>query len=72
MHCSLGTSPGSDEEAVCFVSTFESHVPKEDVSSNVDKKTGVDRMTVIPHLLAGTDCAFGHHLRQSLESVALR
>ena len=50
MHCSLGTSPGSDEEAVCFVSTFESHVPKEDVSSNVDKKTGVDRMTVIPHL----------------------
>ena len=36
MQCSFGTSPGSDDEAICFIDSVESHVPKEDDSCNVD------------------------------------
>ena len=36
MQCSFGTSPGSNDEAVCFVYSVESHVPKEDDTYKVD------------------------------------
>ena len=36
MQYSFGTSPGSKDEAVCFVYSVESHVPNEDDARNVD------------------------------------
>ena len=36
MQCSFSTSPGSNDEAMCFVYSVESHVPKEDDARNVD------------------------------------
>ena len=36
MQCSFGTPPGSNDEAVCFVDSVESHVPEEDDTRNVD------------------------------------
>ena len=36
MQCSFGTSPGSNDEAVCLVDTVESHVLEEDDVRNVD------------------------------------
>ena len=30
MQCSFGTSPCSNDEAVCLVDSVESHVPEED------------------------------------------
>ena len=36
MQGSFGTSPGSNDEAVCLVDTVEAHVPKEDDARNVD------------------------------------
>ena len=36
MQGSFGTSLGSKDEAVCFVYSVESHVPKEDDARNVD------------------------------------
>ena len=36
MECSFGTSPGSNDEAVCLVDTVESHVLNEDDARNVD------------------------------------
>ena len=36
MQCSFGTSPSSNDEAVCLVDTVESHVPNEDDARNVD------------------------------------
>ena len=36
MQGSFGTSPGSNDEAVCLIDSVESHVPKEDDTCNVD------------------------------------
>ena len=36
MQCSFGTSPCSNDEAVCLVDSVESHVPEEDDARNVD------------------------------------
>ena len=36
MQCSFGTSPGSNDEAICLIDSVESHVPKEDDTCNVD------------------------------------
>ena len=36
MQCSFGTSPGSNDEAVCLVYSVESHVPEKDDARNVD------------------------------------
>ena len=36
MQCSFGTSPGSNDEAICLIDSIESHVPKEDDTCNVD------------------------------------
>ena len=36
MQCSFGTSPGSNDEAVCLVDTVEAHVPEEVDTCNVD------------------------------------
>ena len=36
MQCSFGTSPGGNDETVCFVYPVESHVPKEDDTRKVD------------------------------------
>ena len=36
MHCSFGTSPGRNDEAVCLIDSVESHVPKEDDTRKVD------------------------------------
>ena len=36
MQCSFGTSPGSNDEAVCLVDTVEAHVPEEVDTRNVD------------------------------------
>ena len=38
MQCSFGTSPGSNDEAVCLVDTVESHVLEEDDVRNVDRR----------------------------------
>ena len=39
MQCSFGTSPCSNDEAVCLVDSVESHVPEEDDTRNVDIRT---------------------------------
>ena len=39
MQCSFGTSPGSNDEAVCLVDTVEAHVPEEVDTRNVDIRT---------------------------------
>ena len=36
MQCSFGTSPCSNDEAVCLVDSVESHVPEEDDTRKVD------------------------------------
>ena len=36
MQCSFGTSPRSNDEAVCLVYSVESHVPEKDDARNVD------------------------------------
>jgi len=36
MQCSFGTSPGSNDEAICLIDSVESHVPEEDDTRNVD------------------------------------
>ena len=36
MQCSFRTSPGGNDETVCFVYSVESHVPEEDDARNVD------------------------------------
>ena len=39
MQCSFGTSPCSNDEAVCLVDSVESNVPEEDDTRNVDIRT---------------------------------
>ena len=39
MQGSFGTSPGSNDEAVCLVDTVEAHVPEEVDTRNVDIRT---------------------------------
>ena len=39
MQCSFGTSPGSNDEAVCLVDTVEAHVQEEVDTRNVDIRT---------------------------------
>ena len=36
MQCSFGTSPGSNDEAICLIDSVESHVPEEDDTRKVD------------------------------------
>ena len=38
MQGSFGTSPGSNDEAVCLIDSVESHVPKEDDTRKVDTR----------------------------------
>ena len=38
MQCSFGTSPGGNDETVCFVYPVESHVPEEDDARNVERR----------------------------------
>ena len=39
MQGSFGTSPGSNDEAVCLVDTVEAHVPEEVDTRHVDMRT---------------------------------
>ena len=36
MQCSFGTSPGSNDEAICLIDSVESHAPEEGDARKVD------------------------------------
>jgi len=80
MQCSFGTSPGSNDEAVCLIDSVESHVPKEDDTRNVDIRIGLDSIASKPSLQIGqeqtgspiTQPLFGHRERFLLRRYLFR
>ena len=71
MQCSFGTSPGSNDEAVCLIDSVECHVPKEDDTRKVDIRIGLNSIASKPSLQIGqeqtgapiTQPLFGHRER---------
>ena len=69
MQGSFGTSPGSNDEAVCLVDTVEAHVPEEVDTRNVDIRTVRASNASEPSLLAMARAAWdSHHSTKSWPS----
>ena len=66
MQCSFGTSPGSNDEAVCFIDSVESHVPEEDDTRNVDIQNGRASNASEPSLQAMARADWGFNLSTNL------
>ena len=66
MQCSFGTSPGSNDEAVCFIDSVESHVPEEDDTRNVDMQIGRASNASEPSLQAMAGADWGFNLSTNL------
>jgi len=69
MQGSFGTSPGSNDEAVCLVDSVESHVLEEDDVRNVDIGIMCALNASEPSLLAMARAAWdSHHSTKSWPS----
>ena len=66
MQCSFGTSPGSNDEAVCFIDSVESHAPEEDDTRNVDMQIGRASNASEPSLQAMAGANWGFNLSTNL------
>ena len=66
MQCSFGTSPGSNDEAVCFIDSVESHVPEEADTRNVDMQIGRASNASEPSLQAMAGADWGLNLSTNL------